>query len=176
MLNVAADRFSRAVVLRERVYVCLVFAALILLPVAELRAAPGHYAITQLPYTNVAHPSINNSGELVWGVQGSTGIVSSVRGQLSASGPYPHIANSGEVVYAKNFGGGSGLSGLDLVSATRGPLTTGGVIDLGWSDFGINSNGEAVYVALDTKAGIETRTWCCQALFPRLARRPFRDS
>jgi hypothetical protein len=77
-------------------------------------------------------------------VQNSTGIVSSVRGQLSASGVSPHLANSGEVVYADTFGG----PGMDLVSTTRGRLTQGGIIQLGFSDFGANSNGEVVYCAL----------------------------
>jgi hypothetical protein len=110
----------------------------------QVRADTGSWSITQLPFANAAHPSINNAGEVVWAVQNSTGIVSSVRGQLSASGVSPHLANSGEVVYADTFGG----PGMDLVSTTRGRLTQGGIIELGFSDFGVNSNGEVVYCAL----------------------------
>jgi len=102
--------------------------------------------ITQLAITNAAHPSINNQGEVVWAVQNGTGIYSSARGQLSASGVAPHLANSGEVVYADSFGG----TGLDLVSTTRGRLTFGGIIELGFSDFNVNASGEVVYVAPDT--------------------------
>ena len=108
-------------------------------------ADTGYYVVTQLSITNATHPSINNSGEIVWAVQNSTGILSNVRGQLSASGVSPHLANSGEVVYADTFT----ANGMDLVSTTRGRLTFGGIIDLGFSDFDINSNGEVVYVALD---------------------------
>lgn len=107
--------------------------------------AGGYYSITQLSFTtNATHPSINNAGEIVWSLQNSNGIFSSVRGRLAASGLSPHIANSGEVVYADSFD----TNGLDLVSTTRGRLTFGGVIDLGYSDFGVNSNGEVVYVTL----------------------------
>ena len=122
----------------------LLLAALGLLSRFEVRAETGGWVITQLPFANAAHPSINNAGEVVWAVQNSTGIVSSVRGQLSASGVSPHLANSGEVVYADTFVG----TGMDLVSTTRGRLTQGGIIQLGFSDFGVNSNGEVVYCAL----------------------------
>jgi hypothetical protein len=120
--------------------------SLFLLPQSNCRAdAGGYYSIVQLSFTtNATHPSINNSGEIVWSLQNSNGIFSSVRGQLAASGVSPHIANSGEVVYADSFG----TNGLDLVSTTRGRLTYGGIIDLGYSDFGVNSNGEVVYVTL----------------------------
>ena len=110
----------------------------------QVRADTGSWSITQLPFANAQHPSINNAGEVVWAVQNSTGIVSSVRGQLSASGVSPHLANSGEVVYADTFGG----TGMDLVSTTRGRLTHGGIIELGFSDFGVNTHGEVVYCAL----------------------------
>ncbi len=123
---------------------CLLLAASGLLSPFKVLADTGSWSITQLPYANAQHPSINNAGEVVWAVQNSTGIVSSVRGQLSASGVSPHLANSGEVVYADTFGG----TGMDLVSTTRGRLTQGGIIELGFSDFGVNSNGEVVYCAL----------------------------
>lgn len=110
----------------------------------SLKADMGSWTIIQTPYANAQHPSINNSGEIVWQVQNSTGIVSSVRGTLSVSGVSPHIANSGEVVYADTFD----TNGMDLVSTTRGRLTQGGIIQLGFSDFGVNSNGEVVYCAL----------------------------
>src|SRR5208282_6231471 len=107
--------------------------------------AGGHYSIVELSFTrNATHPSLNNVGEIVWSLQNSNGIFSSARGQLVASGISPHIANSGEVVYADSFE----TNGLDLVSTTRGRLTFGGLIDLGYSDFGVNSNGEVVYVTL----------------------------
>src|SRR5579862_2801562 len=102
----------------------LLLAALLSLPQSPARADAGAYTITQLTITNATHPSINNSGEVVWAVQNSTGIFSSVRGQLCPTGVSPHIANSGEVVYADSFGG----SGMDLVSTTRGRLTQGGII------------------------------------------------
>jgi len=110
---------------------------------AKVLAQSGGYLITQLAITNATHPSINNSGEVVWAVQNGTGIYSSLRGQLSATGVSPHLANSGEVVYADSFE----VTNEDLVSSTRGRLTFGGVIQLGFSDFDVNSNGEAVYVA-----------------------------
>ena len=107
--------------------------------------AGGHYSIVELSFTrNATHPSINNAGEIVWSLQTSNGIFSSTRGQLAASGVSPHIANSDEVVCADSFE----TNGLDLVSTTRGRLTFGGLIDLGYSDFGVNSNGEVVYVTL----------------------------
>ena len=68
-------------------------------------AQAGGYLVTQLAITNATHPSINNPGEVVWAVQNGVGIYSSVRGQLSATGVSPHLANSGEVVYADSFGG-----------------------------------------------------------------------
>jgi len=123
-------------------------AALMVFLPPRLPADTGYYAVTQLAISNAVHPSIDNHGEIVWAGQNGGGIYSSVRGQLSATGQSPHITNSGEVVYADSFGG----SGLDLVSSTRGRLTTGGVIDLGFSDFGINTNGEVVYVALDSNS------------------------
>ncbi|HXR03172.1 MAG TPA: hypothetical protein VN836_00515 [Verrucomicrobiae bacterium] len=123
---------------------CLLLAAFGLLAPFQVRADMGSWSITQLAFANAQHPSINNAGEVVWAVQNSTGIVSSVRGQLSASGVSPHLANGGEVVYADTFGG----PGMDLVSTTRGRLTQGGIIQLGFSDFGVNSNGEVVYCAL----------------------------
>jgi hypothetical protein len=125
-------------------FFCLLLAASGLLAPFQVRADTGSWSITQLPFANAQHPSINNAGEVVWAVQNSTGIVSSVRGQLSASGVSPHLANGGEVVYADTFGG----TGMDLVSTTRGRLTQGGIIELGFSDFGVNSNGEVVYCAL----------------------------
>jgi hypothetical protein len=121
-------------------------AALFLLSQSKVRADAGGYSITQLAITNATHPSINNTGEVVWAVQNGSGIFSSARGQLAATGVSPHIANSGEVVYADSFGG----PGMDLVSTTRGRLTQGGIIQLGFSDFGVNASGEVVYVAPDT--------------------------
>jgi hypothetical protein len=110
-----------------------------------LAASDGHYSIVQLSFTtNATHPSINNAGEIVWSLQNGHGIFSSARGRLAATGVSPHISNSGEVVYADLFE----TNGLDLASTTRGRLTFGGLIDLGYSDFGVNSNGEAVYVTL----------------------------
>jgi hypothetical protein len=123
-----------------------VLTALLLLFQAKALAGAGGYLITQLAITNAAHPSINNQGEVVWAVQNGTGIYSSVRGQLSASGVSPHLANSGEVVYADSFAG----AGMDLVSTTRGRLTYGGIIQLGFSDFNVNASGEVVYAAPDT--------------------------
>lgn len=117
--------------------------ALIWLFQAKVLAQAGGYLVTQLAITNATHPSINNPGEVVWAVQNGVGIYSSVRGQLSATGVSPHLANSGEVVYADSFGG----AGVDLVSTTRGRLTYGGIIQLGFSDFDINAGGEVVYVA-----------------------------
>ena len=110
-----------------------------------LAAAGGYYSIVQLSFTtNATHPSINNAGEIVWSLQNSNGVFSNVRGQLATTGVSPHISNSGEVVYADSFD----TNGLDLVSTTRGRLTRGGVINLGYSDFGVSSNGEVVYVTL----------------------------
>jgi hypothetical protein len=113
---------------------------------SQARLLADGYLITQLAITNATHPSINNTGEVVWAVQNGVGIYSSVRGQLSPTGVSPHLANSGEVVYADTFQG----PGLDLVSTTRGRLTSNGVIQLGFSDFNVNAGGEVVYVAPDT--------------------------
>jgi hypothetical protein len=133
--------------LPQRRFACgLLLAALLSLAVSECLAEDGGYAIVQLPITNAVHPSIDNAGEVVWAVENGSGIFSSLRGQLAASGVSPHIANSGEVVYADSFGG----TGQDLVSTTRGRLTQGGIINLGFSDFGVNAGGEVVYVAPDT--------------------------
>src|SRR5579862_3008211 len=123
---------------------CLLLVAVGWLAPLQVPADTGSWSITQLPFANAQHPSIDNAGEIVWQVQNSTGIVSSVRGQLSPSGVSPHLANGGEVVYADTFGGPF----MDLVSTTRGRLTQGSVIQLGFSDFGVNSNGEVVYCAL----------------------------
>ena len=113
-------------------------------PTAVL-AQSGCWAITQLPMQNGQHPSINNSGEIVWALGG---IYSSTRGGLAASGMFPHLANSGEVVYADTFEGPL----WDLVSTTRGRLTQGGIIDLNLSDFGVQSSGEVVYAVRDTNS------------------------
>ena len=110
---------------------------------AAARAQAGGWAITQLPVQYGEHPSINNSGEIVWE---EGGIYSSTRGGLAASGMFPHLANSGEVVYADTFEGPL----WDLVSTTRGRLTYGGIIDLNLSDFGVQSSGEVVYAVRDT--------------------------
>jgi len=96
------------------------------------------------PYGSV-HPCINNSGEVVWALN-TGGIYSSIRGQLSTTGTTPHIANSGEVVYADRFEGPL----EDLVSTKRGRLTLDGQIDPGLSEFGIQSSGEIVYAVKDT--------------------------
>ena len=108
-------------------------------------ADDGHWVITELPYQNAEYPAINNSGEIVWSGAGG-GIFSNVREELSASGVNPHLANSGEVVYADWFGGPY----WDLVSTTRGRLTQGGIIDINTSDFDVNATGEMVYVINDT--------------------------
>jgi hypothetical protein len=113
---------------------------------APVSAQSGYYNITQLPIANAMQPSINNSGEIVWALNGDGGIFSSVRGKLADSGLFPHLANSGEVVYAGWFGG----PGWDLVSTTRGRLTYGGIIDVNRSTFDVNAQGEAVYTAMDT--------------------------
>jgi alpha-tubulin suppressor-like RCC1 family protein len=116
-------------------------------------ADEGHWVITQLPYQYAEHPVINNSGEIVWAGAGG-GIFSSVRGELSASGVNPHLANSGEVVYADWFGGPY----WDLVSTTRGQLTTGGIININASDFDVNSNGEVVYAIDDTNGYLQVNS------------------
>ena len=129
---------------RRQTPVCvIVLMALLWVFQAKVLAQTGGYLITQLAITNVAHPSINNSGEVVWALQNSNGIYSSVRGPLAATGVSPHLANSGEVVYADTFEGPC----MDLVSTTRGRLTFGGIIQLGFSDFDVNASGEVVYVA-----------------------------
>jgi hypothetical protein len=120
----------------------------LLVQLAAAQAQNGAWAITNLPaeYIFGNHPSINNSGEIVY-QQDSLGIVSSRRGVLvlSATAQNPHIADSGEVVYADMFEGPL----LDLVSTTRGRLTFAGTI---MSDFGIQSSGEVVFAALDTNS------------------------
>ena len=113
---------------------------------APLPAQEGHWEITQLPIANAYHPSINNTGEIVWFLNSDGGVFSSTRGKLADAGINPHLANSGEVVYAGWFGGPA----WDLVSTTRGRLTQGSVIDVNFSDFDVNSQGEAVYVVKDT--------------------------
>jgi hypothetical protein len=120
------------------------FSFMLLLP--GLMAAPAFaetnsWHIIQLPITDAIEPTINNSGEIVWAHDGSGGIVSSVRGDLSVSGYYPHLANSGEVVFADWFGGPY----WDLVSTTRGRLTYGGIIDINSTTFDVNAGGEVVY-------------------------------
>jgi hypothetical protein len=111
----------------------------------------GQWVITQLPFQFPVHPSINNSGEIVWASDGG-GIFSSVQYQeLSPSGVNPHLANSGEVVYADWFGGPY----WDLVSTTRGQLTTNGLVNINASDFDVNSNGEVVYAITDTNGFLQ---------------------
>jgi hypothetical protein len=107
-------------------------------------AAQGYWTITQTSIQDADHPQVDNSGELVWESINGGGIFSSVRGMLSSTGIKPALANSGEVVYADWFGGHS----LDLVSTTRGRLTTGGVIVTNTYSpvqFDVNSSGEVVY-------------------------------
>lgn len=113
---------------------------------ATSSAQGGYYKITQLAISNAILPSINNSGEIVWALNSDGGIFSSVRGKLADSGLYPHLANSGEVVYAGWYGG----PGWDLVSTTRGRLTYGGIIDVNASGFDVNAHGEVVYATMDT--------------------------
>jgi hypothetical protein len=128
----------------------LIFSGAVLLlfatSMAPVSAQSGYYNITQLPITNAMQPSINNSGEIVWALNGDGGVFSSVRGKLADSGIFPHLANSGEVVYAGWFGG----PGWDLVSTTRGRLTYGGIINVNSSSFSVNAQGEVVYAAMDT--------------------------
>ena len=123
----------------RRLLAILPLLALLLCTATLAGAADGYWSIIQLPETG-ADPQINNSGEIVWD-SGTGQIYSSVRGQLSASGTAPHLANSGEVVYAEYFGGPN----WDLVSTTRGRLTTGGIIDINASGFGVNALGEVVF-------------------------------
>ncbi len=110
---------------------------------APLPAQQGYWEITELPIADAYHPSINNSGEIVW--YAANGIFSSTRGKLADAGLNPHLANSGEVVYAYWFGD----STLDLVSTTRGRLTQGSIIDYN-TDFDVNAQGEVVYMRRDT--------------------------
>ena len=112
--------------------------------------AQAGWVINQLPIQFGEHPSINNSGEIVWSQVGG-GIYSSTRGKLATSGISPHLANSGEVVYADTFEGQL----WDLVSTKRGRLTYGGAIDVNLSDFGVQSSGEAVYAARDTNNHVQ---------------------
>jgi len=119
---------------------------LVLLMVSTAFAQTGHYVITQLPISNALEPSINNSGEIVWALDGDQGIFSYTRGKLTDSGFFPHLANSGEVVYAAWFGGPF----WDLVSTTRGRLTYGNIININASLFDVNTNGEVVYATTDT--------------------------
>ena len=100
---------------------------------------------------NAMEPTINNSGEIVWAGASSGGIFSSVRGKLSDTGIFPHLANSGEVVFADWFGGPF----WDLVSTTRGRLTFGGIIDVNTSIFDVNAAGEVVYGTRDTNGYIQ---------------------
>ena len=113
----------------------------------------SQWVITQLPFQYAEHPSINNSGEIAWAGAGG-GINSSVRGELSATGINPHLANSDEVVYADLFGGPY----WDLVSTTRGQLTTNGMINVNASDFDVNSNGEVVYAITDTNGYLQVNS------------------
>jgi hypothetical protein len=115
-----------------------------------IRADDGEWVITKLPFQYAEHPTINNSAEIVWAGAGG-GIFSSSRGELSPSGVNPHLANSGEVVYADWFGGPY----WDLVSTTRGRLTTNGLININVSDFGVNSNSEVVYSIEDTNGDMQ---------------------
>jgi phage gp45-like len=112
---------------------------------APLFAQEGYWKISQLSISNVYEPVINNNGEIVWYLNSGGGIFSSVRGKLSDSGIFPHLANSGEVVYADWLGG----LGWDLVSTTQGRLTYGGIIDVNASGFDVNAKGEVVYVVPD---------------------------
>jgi hypothetical protein len=113
--------------------------------IAPLLAQEGYWKISQLSISNAYAPVINNSGEIVWFLNSDGGIFSSVRGKLADSGIFPHLANSGEVVYAGWFGGPA----WDLVSTTRGRLTEGGIIDVNISGFDVNASGEVVYVLPD---------------------------
>jgi len=114
-------------------------------------AADGHWSITQTSIQNGTGVQINNSGEIVWFVNGGGGIYSSVRGRLANTGIFPSLANSGEVVYAQNYPDSG--SNEDLVSTTRGRLTFGGSIDLNHSLWDVNSSGEVVYIKHDPATG-----------------------
>ena len=126
-----------------RLWSIILFSLVLIRPIF---AQEGYWKISQLSISNVLEPVINNSGELVWFLNLDGGIFSSVRGKLADSGVYPHLANSGEVVYADWFGG----PGWDLVSTTRGRLTYGNIIDVNTSRFDVNASGEVVYVLSDT--------------------------
>jgi len=125
---------------------CAAIACLLCATVTSLSSQGGYWEITQLPISDVWHPSINNDGEIVWQSGTDNAIYSTTRGKLAYPGISPHLANSGEVVYADWFGGPF----WDLVSTTRGRLTFGGNIDIGDSDFDVNAQGEVVYVLKDT--------------------------
>ena len=121
-------------------------AVLCLISITPVFAQDGYWNITQLSVSNAMEPVINNSGEIVWCLNSDGGVFSSTRGKLADSGLYPHLANSGEVVYAGWFGGPA----WDLVSTTRGRLTFGSVIDVNGSTFDVNASGEFVYASPDT--------------------------
>jgi len=128
------------------------FALLLLgLMAAPASAQSNFWRITQLPMANAMEPTINNSGEIVWAESPSGGILSSVRGRLSESGFLPHLANSGEVVFADWFGGPY----WDLVSTTRGRLTYGGIVDINAATFDVNAEGEVVYGSRDTNGYLQ---------------------
>jgi hypothetical protein len=118
-----------------------------LLLTTPLFAQEGYWRITQLSISNALMPVINNSGEIVWCMNLDGGVFSSTRGKLADSGLYPHLANSGEVVYAGSFDN----TNWDLVSTTRGRLTYGGTIgNVDLSTFDVNATGEVVYEITDT--------------------------
>jgi len=122
-------------------------ALLILGTSAFLARADGYWSITQLPIRDGIAPAINNSGEVVWCLNPG-GIYSSTRGRLATSGWFPHLANSGEVVYMDYYNQNVGL--YDLVSTTRGRLTFGGLVDPNTA-FDVNSSGEIVYTKNDAQ-------------------------
>lgn len=105
--------------------------------------AEGYWSITRLPIPNGDYPVINNSGEIVW-ASPYGGIYSSTRGRLSRTGTSPRLLNTGEVVYQDFYNAANGS--YDLVSTTRGRLTTGGFELTGYD---INSSGEVVYTRND---------------------------
>jgi hypothetical protein len=128
-------------------------AVLLILKAGIAKADQARWVITPLPYSSAIEPSINNSGEIVWSQEDSA-IISSVRGQIADSGSMPHLANSGEVVYADWFGGPF----WDLVSTTHGRLTFGGIIDINASSFDVNASGEMVYATKDTNGYNQIRS------------------
>ncbi len=130
----------------QPLYFCAAIACLLCATVAALSSEGGYWEITQLPISDVYHPTINNDGEIVWQSGTNNAIYSTTRGKLADVGNCPHLANSGEVVYADWFGGPL----WDLVSTTRGRLTFDSLIDLNQSDFDVNAQGEVVYVLKDT--------------------------